>query len=71
MSEEKEKTEKLFTLVRMPDGKLVPHVDGVAVMGWVDTTVNTNGSQQLVSVVFHSSLVMFETQKNPHAGKMN
>lgn len=67
----KPKGDKLLTIVRAPDGRLIPHVDGEPLMGWVDTTCNTNGSQQLVQLVFHSSLVMFETQKNPLAGKMN
>lgn len=64
-------TDKLLTLVRRPDGRLIPHVDGEPIMGWIDTTVNTNGSSQLVQLVFATSLVMFETQKNPHADKMN
>lgn len=71
MADEKPKGEKLLTLVRMPDGRVIPHVDGEKVMGWVDTTVNSNGSQQLVQLVFHASLVMFETAKNPFAEKMN
>lgn len=65
------KGEKLLTLVRQPDGRIIPHVDGQRVMGWIDTTVNSNGSQQLVQLVFHTGLVMFETAKNPFAGKMN
>lgn len=64
-------TDKLLTLVRRPDGRLIPHVDGEPIMGWIDTTVNTNGSQQVVQIVFNTALVMFETQKNPHADKMN
>lgn len=73
MAEEKValKGEKILTLVRKPDGRLVPHIDGEPIMGWVDTTTNSNGSQQLTQLVFHSSLVLFETEKNPYAGKMN
>jgi hypothetical protein len=62
---------KLLCLVRMADGRLIPHVDGEPIMGWVDTTTNSNGSQQLTQLVFHSSMVLFETAKNPAAGAMN
>jgi hypothetical protein len=62
---------RLLTLVRTPDGRLIPHVDGKPILGAIDTTVNTNGTQQLVQLVFHSSLVVFETAKNPLADKMH
>jgi hypothetical protein len=63
--------QKVLTLVRMADGRLVPHVDGVQLAGWVDTTTNSNGSQQLTQMVFHSSMILFETARNPLADKMH
>lgn len=62
---------KMLTLVRQADGRLIPHVDGEPLLGWIDTTTNSNGSAQLTQMVFHTSMVMFETAKNPHAEKMN
>lgn len=62
---------KLLTMMRTPDGKLMPYVDGEPILGWIDSTVNTNGTQQMVQVIFHSSLVMFETQRHPQANKMH
>ena len=63
--------EKLLTLRREPDGTLKPYVDGERIVGAIDTSVNTNGSQQLVQLVFHASLVLFETAKHPAANKLN
>lgn len=63
--------EKVLTLRRMMDGSLIPHIDGNPIMGCVDTTINTNGTQKLVQLVFHSALVQFETAPNGLAGKMN
>jgi hypothetical protein len=64
-------TEKVLTLRRMPDGSLIPYIDGSPILGSIDTTVNTNGTQKLVQLVFHSSLVQFETAPNGFAEKMN
>lgn len=67
----KPKGEKIVVLIRQADGRLMPHVDGEPIAGWIDSTTNSNGSQQLTQLVFHSSMVGFETAKNPFAGKMN
>ncbi len=64
-------SEKLLTLRREPDGTLRPYVDGDRLVGAVDTTVNTNGTQQLVQLVFHAALVLFETARHPAANKLN
>jgi hypothetical protein len=46
-------------------------VDGKRLIGAVDTTINTNGQQQLAQIVFHSSLVVFKTARHPNAESMN
>jgi hypothetical protein len=63
--------ETFLTLVRQPDGRLAPYVDGKRLIGAIDTTVNTNGNQQLAQIVFHASLVVFKTARNPQAEQMN
>jgi hypothetical protein len=52
----------------MPDGRLWPFIENVPVLGCVDVTVSTNGNQRLA---FQTSLVLFETAKNPMTEKLN
>jgi len=63
--------ETVLTLVRQQDGRLKPYVDGKRVLGCVDVTVNTNSQTQAVQLIFHSSLVLFETAKHPGLEKLH
>lgn len=71
LAEHAGKNPKLLTLVRAHDGKLLPYIDGNLVLGCLDVHVHTDGGEQVVQLCFHSSLVFFETQLNPHLKKLN
>lgn len=62
---------KVLTLTRIPDGRLIPYIDDIPIMGCMDVTVNTNNGQQYAQLIFNSALVHFNTQHNPINGTLH
>jgi hypothetical protein len=61
--------EKLLTLRRMPDGTIVPHVDGDPLIGCIEVTlINTAKAVQLT---FRTEFLLLDTAPNVFAEKMN